>query len=176
MMNVSTCFANIRKARSHVVSSRTTLLQRKATETGKKGNQSKVVRINFYIVTPPTYWSDADETASLVSWNTLDCLRPHAGENRREREPAMDSDGGGNGRRGRAGNPRRESSNLVPSRLEVCKNKRDVRATCPMRRRSPRYLAISAGAVLAATASRSWCGLEERVEPRHENLNSRRCN
>lgn len=128
------------------------------------------MRINFYIATPPTYWSDVDETASLVSWNTLDCLRPHAGENRREREPTMDSDGGGNGRRGRAGNPRRESSNLVPSRLEVCKNKRDVRATCPMRRRSPRYLAISAGAVLAATASRSCCGLEESVEPRHESL------
>lgn len=139
-----------------------------------KSGQKYAMRINFYI--RHSHISiRSGETASLVSWNTLDCLRPHTGENRREREPAMDSNGGGNGRRGRAGNLKRESSNLVPSRLEVCKNKRDVRATCPMRRRSPRYLAISAGVVLAATASRTCCGLEERVEPRHENLNSR-CN
>lgn len=44
------------------------------------------------------------------------------------------SDGGGQQDEGEGGgNPRREPSNLVPSRLEVCKNKREkrVRATCP---------------------------------------------
>lgn len=40
------------------------------------------------------------------------------------------------------GNPRREPSNLVPSRLEVCKNKREkrVRATCPGGRRADRRI------------------------------------
>jgi len=41
-------------------------------------------------------------------------------------ERASDSDGGDTSRKGRTSNPRRESSNLVPSRLVVCKNKRDV--------------------------------------------------
>jgi len=59
-----------------------------------------------------------------VTWTKLWHHRSPMAESKGER--ASDSDGGDTSRKGRTSNPRRESSNLVPSRLVVCKNKRDV--------------------------------------------------
>lgn len=76
----------LRKARFRVISSRLTASQqkkKKKTETGVK----KSSRLNLYIPTPRV--GLIQTKLHLVSGIPLDCLRPHAGENRREREPAV---------------------------------------------------------------------------------------
>lgn len=81
----------------------------------------------------PIRYVSAGKGASRISGVYLGSPRPHRQGRGKESRELAGCWWWGQQDEGEGGNPRREPSNLVPSRLEVCKNKREkrVRATCP---------------------------------------------
>lgn len=111
----------------------------------QKGYHGHLPGIRFS--TNPIRYVSAGKGASRTSGTTVRPVRGVGGRGRENRELVGMATWWGQQDEGEGGNPRREPSNLVPSRLEVCKNKRE-KSACHVPRCSAdrRSLAISRGA------------------------------